>query len=58
MWKWLSAVASSKNVTTDYAFFKSSLISSGVLKDTYETFEARYINNDNRIEGLINEFKK
>jgi hypothetical protein len=58
MWKWLSSVASSKNATTNYEFFKSSLINSGVSKETYEAFEDKYINNDAAVEGLINEFKK
>ncbi|MBK0402159.1 hypothetical protein I5M27_04135 [Adhaeribacter sp. BT258] len=53
MWKWLALVANSKNATTNYAFFKSSLLNSGVSEKKYRAFEDTFINHPNRKENLL-----
>jgi hypothetical protein len=55
MWKWLALVANTKNATTNYAFFKSSLLSSGVSEKKYQAFEDTFINHPKRKENLVAE---
>ena len=58
MWRWLNLVANSKNEITNYSFFKSSLIRSGIPPKTYDAFEERFIMNEKSKENLIGQVKR
>ncbi|MFL5765227.1 MAG: hypothetical protein ACJ77K_14890 [Bacteroidia bacterium] len=58
MWKWLRAVLASKNVKTDYAFFKSSLLASGVTQKEWDNFEGKYISAKDAKENVLNVAKR
>lgn len=53
MWNWLNSVLKSKNVKTNYAFFKSSLMQIGLTQDEFEHFENIYIKSQNSINNVI-----
>ncbi len=53
IWKWLSEIILEKNATTDYDFFKNTLLKCGVSKTVLENFEMQFINNENAIENVI-----
>ncbi|WP_448699092.1 hypothetical protein ACFGVR_19310 [Mucilaginibacter sp. AW1-3] len=57
MWKWLNIVLNSKDVNTNYAFFKSSLIQSGITSQQYKTFEDRYIISANAKQNVLDDIK-
>ncbi|GGK88161.1 hypothetical protein GCM10011405_39930 [Rufibacter glacialis] len=58
MWKWLNLVASSKGEATDYPFFKSSFMKSGISPKTYSAFEEKYILHEKSKENLIEEVNR
>ena len=55
IWDWLAFVVKSKNVKTDYSFFESSLLKSGIPQATLDWFVKRYVNSDDRLQNLIND---
>lgn len=53
VWNWLRTVLNSdKLVTTDYAFFKSSLIKSGLKESEFKNFEEKYILSEKAKENV------
>ena len=51
--KWLNILLTSKCVKTDYAFFKSTLLQSGVTEKQFIDFEANYIKSENAKQNVI-----
>lgn len=54
VWNWLNFVLKSKNVKTNYDFFKSSLLKSGVTQDEFNRFEETYIISPNSKNNVLN----
>ena len=53
VWNWLRTVLNSdKLVKTDYAFFKSSLIKSGIKESEFKNFEEKYILSEKAKENI------
>jgi hypothetical protein len=54
VWNWLRIVLNSPNsIKTDYNFFKSSLIKSGIEESDFVKFEEKYILSENAKENVI-----
>ncbi len=53
VWKWLSTVLKSPPGKTDYAFFKDSLLRSGVTPDSYQLFESKYVTSEKSVENVL-----
>jgi hypothetical protein len=54
MWRWIKTLVSSdKNIVTDYSFFKSSFLKSGVSEEDYKVFEFICINANNAKENVV-----
>jgi len=52
MWKWLQNVLQTKSATTNYVFFKNSLLNAGVDAQTFQSFEYLYINSDKALKNI------
>ncbi len=55
VWVWLSSVVKDRAATTNYAYFKNSLLKAGMSETAFAAFEARFIVNDKAVENLIAE---
>ncbi|MCZ8197885.1 MAG: hypothetical protein O9267_09790 [Flavobacterium sp.] len=54
VWNWLQTILKSDKTTkTDYAFFKSSIIKSGISENDFLKFETKYILTENAKENVI-----
>ncbi|MGZ3882821.1 MAG: hypothetical protein ACXVP0_06105 [Bacteroidia bacterium] len=53
MWKWLNTVFNSKNVKSNYDFFRSSLLQSGVPQKQIDAFESTYITSPDAKKNVI-----
>lgn len=58
VWNWLNFVLNSKNVKTNYDFFKSSLLKSGVTQDEFNRFEETYIISPNSKSNVLNKVQE
>lgn len=54
MWKWINIVLTSKDAKTNYDFFKSTLIQSGVTHKEFIDFENTYIKSKDAKKNVIN----
>lgn len=55
IWKWLNLVLESGSVMTNYEFFKSSLLESGISQKEFKDFENIYIKSVNAKDNVISE---
>ncbi len=54
MWRWLSTLINTdRNIATDFTFFKSSLLKSGIPEADYKVFEFICINANNAKENVV-----
>ena len=57
LWKWFRTILNANNPITDYAFFKKTLLESGVSEKTFDTFEETYLSSDKSLTNLLALFK-
>ena len=57
VWKWLRTILGKKDPITNYAFFKNSLLESGVTDETFTAFEDKYLSSANSLPNLLTLFK-
>lgn len=53
VWKWFRTILNKKDPTTDYDFFKNSLLESGVPEETVTTFDNTYLTGDKSLRNLL-----
>ncbi len=53
IWKWYQLILNSKDVRSDYNFFKSTLLQSGMSEERFERFEENFITSTNAKEHVI-----
>jgi hypothetical protein len=53
VWKWLSAVLKSSPGKTDYAFFRESLLKSGVSETAYQAFEQKFVLSEKAVDNVL-----
>ena len=53
VWKWLSTVLKNPPEKTDYAFFRHSLLNSGVSETAYRAFEQDYVLAEKAVENVL-----
>jgi hypothetical protein len=52
MWKWLQSVLQTQNATTNYVFFRSSLLNAGVDAQTFKSYEEKFINSATALKNI------
>lgn len=57
MWKWLNIVLNSKDQNTNYAFFRSTLITSGITEQQYKIFEDKYVTSASAKQNVFEDVK-
>jgi hypothetical protein len=58
VWNWLRTILNSdKQVKSDYEFFKSTLLKSGITEKEFKSFEDKYILSENAKENVYNSVK-
>ncbi|MDQ1086661.1 hypothetical protein [Siphonobacter sp. SORGH_AS_1065] len=58
MWKWIRYILQAQQPLTNYAFFKESLLQSGVDERTFEALEKQYLSSETSLANLLAEFTK
>lgn len=58
IWRWLHYLLTVPTPATDYAFFRKSLLDSGVDAKTFGTFETNYLTSEDGTKALVALFKK
>jgi hypothetical protein len=58
MWKWISVIIKDKNATTNYAYFKKSLLQSGVNESTLNSIEEKFITSKAAVENVLAAIEK
>lgn len=53
MWKWLRIILNTKSPTTNYEFFRSTLLSSGIDEKIVTNFESSYLTTDKGLQNLL-----
>ena len=53
IWNWLSFILNDKTATSDYTYFKNSLLSPGVAESEFLDFENKYINSGNAVDNVL-----
>lgn len=57
LWHWLRSILGSPSIVTDYAFFKKSLLASGVDAAVVNTFESKYLGTASGLQQIIDLFR-
>lgn len=57
MWQWLSYVLKNPPSKTDYRFFKTSLLKSGMSEAQYMRFEQQYVTSGQAVENVMQAIK-
>ncbi|PQA57029.1 hypothetical protein C5O19_15365 [Siphonobacter curvatus] len=56
LWKWLRSILQTEKPLTNYAFFKESLLQSGVDERTFEDLESQYLRSSAGLPNLLAAF--
>ncbi|CCH01849.1 hypothetical protein FAES_3842 [Fibrella aestuarina BUZ 2] len=57
LWKWLRTILNSQNALTDYAFFRNTLLESGVAAKDVDALEQTYLTTGQALPNLLAQFK-